>query len=270
MKLAICNEMFEGWEFDKVCAAAREAGYGGVELAPFTLGKPAGDVTRTERAALREAAVREGVEIVGIHWVLAQTTGLHISAPDRAVRERTAAYLVDLTNLCADSGGNVMVFGSPKQRCLCEGVSYQQAWDWASETFGAIVPALEDRGVTFCLEPLAPAETDFINTADEAARMVREIGSPSFQVLLDVKAMSAEDKPIPQIIRENRAIVKHFHANDANMRGPGFGNTDFRPIAAALNEIDYQGWVSVEVFDFTPDPITIATESMRYLKSVFD
>jgi sugar phosphate isomerase/epimerase len=269
MKFAICNEMFEGWEFGRVCAAARESGYGGVELAPFTLGKPAGEVSSAERASLREAAVREGIEIVGIHWVLAHTAGLHINSADRAVRERTVAYLIDLADLCADLDGGVMVFGSPKQRCVCEGVPKQHAWDLARGTFEAVVPTLEDRGVTLCLEPLAPAETDFINTADDAARMIGEINSPSFQLLLDVKAMSSEQKPIPRIIRENRAILKHFHANDANMRGPGFGNTDFRPIAAALKEIDYQGWVSVEVFDFTPDPVTIANESMKYLKSVF-
>jgi len=270
MKFAICNEMFEGWEFVRVCGIARQAGYTGVELAPFTLGKPAGEVTAAERTELRKAADREGVEIVGIHWVLAQTTGLHINSPDPAVRERTVDYLIDLANLCADLGGSVMVFGSPKQRCLCEGVSKQQAWDLARETFRAIVPTLENRSITFCLEPLAPAETDFINTADEAARMIRDINSPSFQLLLDVKAMSSEQKPIPQIIRDNRTILKHFHANDANMRGPGFGNTDFRPIAAALKEIGYRGWVSVEVFDFSPDPVTIATESIRYLQKVFD
>ena len=40
MKFAICNEMFEGWKFEDICAAAGDAGYGGVELAPYTLGKP--------------------------------------------------------------------------------------------------------------------------------------------------------------------------------------------------------------------------------------
>ena len=270
MKFAICNEMFEGWEFGKACAAARDAGYGGVELAPFTLGKLANEVSARERASLAKSALEEGVQIIGIHWVLAQTTGFHVSSPDRAVRDRTVAYLIDLVNLCADLGGSVMVFGSPKQRCVCEGLSGQQAWELARETFEAIVPALEDRGVTFCLEPLAPEETDFVNTADEAARMIGEIGSPNFQLLLDVKAMSSESKPIPRIIRESRSIVKHFHANDANKRGPGFGNTDFRPIAAALKEIDYRGWVSVEVFDFSPDPVTIARKSIQYLRSAFD
>lgn len=270
MKFAICNEMFEGWEFDRVCAAARQAGYAGVELAPFTLGKPAGEVSAQERRSLRDAALRQGVEIAGIHWVLAHTEGFHINSPDAAVRNRTVSYLIDLVNLCADIGGAVMVFGSPKQRNVCEGLSRQDAWCLARQTFQAVVPTLEDRGVTFCLEPLSPVETDFINTGEEAAAMIREVGSANFQLLLDVKAMSSETKQIPQIIAENAGVLKHFHANDANLRGPGFGDVDFTPIAAALKKIGYDGWVSVEVFDFSPDPVTIANESIKYLNSVFD
>lgn len=261
--------MFEGWDLADVCAVARDAGYTGVELAPFTLGKLANDVTPSERAAVRVAARDAGVEIVGLHWLLAQTIGYHISSSDAVTRQRTAAYLSELVHLCADLGGGVMVFGSPKQRCLSDGVTYQQAWDYAIETFRALVPTLESRGVILCLEPLAPTETDFINSAEDAARMIHDVDSPNFQMVLDVKAMSSESKPIPQTIRESRAMLRHFHANDENLRGPGFGNTDFVPIAAALKEIEYSGWVSVEVFDFTPDPVTIARKSMEYLHRVF-
>jgi len=269
MKFCLCNEMFEGWEFPKVCAEAKKAGYGAVEIAPFTLGKLADQVTPAERASLRKSASDAGVEIAGLHWLLAKTEGLHVNHPERAVRDRTADYLRHLTDLCADVGGKIMVFGSPNQRSICKGLTQQQAWGYAVETFYRLTPKLEERGVTLCLEPLAPEETDFLNTAADAARMIREVGSKSFQLLLDVKAMSSEHTPIPDIIRANRAVLKHFHANDANKRGPGFGDTDFRPIAAALKEINYRGWVSVEVFDFKPDPVTIATRSIEYLKKVF-
>jgi len=269
MKFSICNEVFEGWKFNDICAAVRDAGYTGIEIAPFTTGKLAGEITREERCAMHSAAAQYGLEIVGLHWVLAQTQGFHINSPDRTVRERTKTYLIDLINLCSDLGGRVIIFGSPKQRCIAPELTRQQAWNYALETFCGIVPTLEDRGITFCLEPLAPEETNFINTADDAAEIISAIDSPSFQLLLDVKAMSSEQTPIPQIIQKHKSIVKHFHANDANKRGPGFGNTDFTPIAAALKEINYTGWVSVEVFDFKPDPVTITTESINYLRNVF-
>lgn len=269
MRFAICNEMFEGWDFTDVCNAAADSGYTGIEIAPFTLGKPIREFTLAERVDMIKTAERSGVEIIGLHWILAQTTGFHINSPAKDIRDRTVQYLIDLVHLSADFGGGVMVFGSPKQRDVADGLSYQQAWDYALETFRAVVPELERYKVTLCLEPLAPAETNFLNSADEASRMIREIDSPNLQLLLDIKAMSAESKPIPDIIRDNRFILKHFHANDANLRGPGFGDTDFVPIAGALKEIDYTGWVSVEVFDFSPDPVTIATKSMECLKCAF-
>ena len=269
MLFGICNEMFEGWEFAKICAAASEAGYSGVELAPFTLGKPASRVTDSERRALCNAATGAGVEISSAHWLLAHTSGLHVSSPDAGVRKRTVEYLTDLIHLSADVGARVMVFGSPKQRSVCDGVTEEEAWMLAADTFSALIPVLEERQVVFCLEPLAPSETDFLNSASDAATMIRQLGSANIQLILDVKAMSSESRPIPEIIRENSSILRHFHANDANMRGPGFGNTDFKPIGAALKDIGYSGWVSVEVFDYSPDPVTIAVRSMEHLKCAF-
>jgi sugar phosphate isomerase/epimerase len=149
------------------------------------------------------------------------------------------------------------------------GVSPEQGREWAAATFRNAVAQAAVRQVTVCLEPLGPAETNFINTAVDATRFVEQFRSPNFKIILDVKAMCTEAKPIPQIIQESFPHFAHFHANDKNLKGPGFGDVDFKPIAAALKQVGYNGYVSVEVFNFDEGPEVIASKSFEYLNATF-
>lgn len=269
MKFGICNEIFQNWKLEDAMAFAAKAGYDAIEIAPFTIAKYVTDVSASQRQAIRDQARRAGLGISGIHWVLVQAEGMYLTHPDQAVRARTAKYFCDLVDFCGDLGGQIIVVGSPKQRNLMDGVSYQQAWDWATAVFREPAMRAEQRGVTICFEPLAPSETNFINTAAEAVRFVQQLHTPHFKIILDVKAMSSESKPIPDIIRESWPHFGYFHANDKNLKGPGFGDVDFKPIAAALKEVNYQGFVSVEVFNFDEGPEVIASKSIAYLRRVF-
>jgi sugar phosphate isomerase/epimerase len=120
------------------------------------------------------------------------------------------------------------------------------------------------------MEPLAPQETDFVQTAADAVRLAEMIGSPQIRLHLDCKAMSSESIPIPELIRRHRSMLIHFHANDPNLQGPGFGELDFLPILRALGEIDYRGWVSVEVFDYAPGIERLARESIRHMQECLE
>lgn len=261
--------MFQGWKLRDVMEYSKSAGYDGVEIAPFTLADSVVQLSPQERREIRENAESVGLEVVGLHWLLVKPEGLYINHPDKALRDRTSRYLQELIRFCGDIGGHMMVVGSPKQRNMVEGVAYSEAWKLAKEVFGQCLVVAEERGVTLCVEPLSPEETNFINTAGEAIQMAREMDSPNFRIILDVKAMSSEGKDIPSIVRSARGWVAHVHANDANKRGPGFGCTDFVPIARALRDIGYDNYVSVEVFDFSPDPKTIAARSIEYLRKAF-
>jgi len=269
MKFAICNEIFKDWKLEDTLAYAARLGYAGVEIAPFTLANSVTDISAGDRQAMREAAARNKIEIAGIHWVLVKPEGLYINHPDRSIRDRTAKYFCDLVDFCADLGGKIMVVGSPKQRNVMQNVSREQATEWAAVTFRPAITRAEQRDVTICFEPLAPAETNFINTAAEALQFIRRVPSPSFKIILDVKAMCSESKPIPLIIRESWPNFAHFHANDRNLKGPGFGDVDFKPIAATLREVGYQGFVSVEVFNFEEGAEAIASKSLEYLQRTF-
>jgi sugar phosphate isomerase/epimerase len=266
MRFAICNETFQDWPFDKAFRYAAELGYTGLEIAPFTINVNAYDISPDQRVAVRRQADDAGLEIIGLHWLLAKTTGYYLTTPDDAVRSKTAEYLGELARLCRDLGGDVMVLGSPAQRNLLPGVSHEQAMDLAADCLRRAMPTLEACGVTLAVEPLGPKDGTFLLTADLGRQLCGMVGSPHCRLHLDCKAMASETKPIPQIIRENARLLEHFHANDPNLRGPGMGELDFLPIFQTLAEIDYRGWVSVEVFDYSPGVESLASESIQYMR----
>ncbi len=161
-----------------------------------------------------------------------------------------------------------MVLGSPVQRNLLPGVSHEQGMEFAAEVIQSAMPVLADCGVTLAVEPLGRGEGDFLNTAELGIDLAKMVDHPNCRLHLDVKAMSDEEKEIPDIIRDSKEWIAHFHANDANLLGPGMGEIEFDPIFAALKEVEYEGWVSVEVFDYRPGIEHICESSMKYMQEV--
>lgn len=267
MKFAICQELFVDWDWERQCRFIAETGYTGIEVAPFTLARSPGEVSAARRREMRQVAADCGLEIIGLHWLLARTEGLHLTTADASTRQRTARYLEELADLCADLGGTIMVFGSPQQRNRESGVSAGQACEHAIEVFRACLPHLAARGVTLCLEPLTAQETNFCTSCAEAAEIIKKIDHPNLLLHQDVKAMLSETTPVPDLIRQYADITAHFHANDSNLLGPGMGATDFEPIFAALCETKYAGWVSVEVFDYSPGAEEIARKSLQNMQN---
>ena len=184
------------------------------------------------------------------------------------MRRATGDYLIALAEATRDLGGTLMVLGSPKQRNLLPGVTYDQAVGYAVEVFQRVMPAIGAAGVDLCFEPLAPNDTDFVNTCASGARTwSRRSSHPHFKLHMDVKAQSSEQgASVPDLIRKYAWDAGHFHAQDVNLRGPGMGEVDFKPIMQALVDSGYEGWVSVEVFDFSPGAEETARQSIACLK----
>lgn len=270
MRFAICNELFANWDFRRIVDFVAATGYDGLEIAPFTLAADVGDLSAERRRELRTMAADRGITLTGLHWLLVKPEGLHLTHPDRRIREKTVDYLRRLIDFCGDIGGTVMVFGSPHQRHIRPEVDRTTGWQWAAEGFAACGPAAQARGVTLCLEALPVDLTNLLNTNAEVISMVRAIDHPHIRMMVDVKSMAAESMPIPENIRTCQDWFHYVHANDTNLQGPGFGSVDFKPILGTLKDIGYQGFVSVEVFDFTPGPETTARRSLQYLKTCLD
>lgn len=271
IRFGICNELFENWDFAQVCATIKSLGYDGIEIAPFTLTARIDELSGSRRREIARIVADHGLETIGLHWLLAKTEGFYLTSPDDAIRRKTGDYLVSLAEACRDLGGSILVFGSPKQRDLLPGVTYQRAIDYCVETFVRIAPAIAAAGVDFCLEPLAKSETNFLNTCAQAEELLDRVNHPNFKLHMDVKAQSGETgTTVPELIRRHAARAGHFHAQDVNLRGPGMGEVDFKPILKALVESGYDRRVSVEVFDFSPGALETARRSLECLRAAYD
>lgn len=274
-KLATCNEPWNGVaSIEEVFQIAARIGYDGVELAPFTLAEHVDDISPARRKEIVRAAADAGVEIVGLHWLFVSPKGLHLTTPDEAVRRTTARYLESLANFCGDVGGKVMILGSPKQRNIEPPTTQDEAWKRTQDVLASCEDTLAARGVTLCIEALAPKETNFVQTLDESTRMADEIGHPNIDVMIDVKAMSSMPDGVLGTIRRFGKRAKHFHANHPSAKGVGMpleaGDgepVDWSAVLQTLADSGFSGWVSCEPFDYKPDPTTVAETAFRTLKA---
>jgi D-psicose/D-tagatose/L-ribulose 3-epimerase len=265
---SICNEAFEGWKFADACKAIRKAGYTGIEIAPFTLAERPADVTAEQRREYRDIMSAEGLEFVGLHWLMVSPKGLHVTTPDAEARARGWEHIRHLVDLCADLGPNgVMVFGSPKQRSTTGGATREEATRNYVDGLAGVAPHAAARGVTILVEALPSDQADVILTLEEAAGIVREIDSPGVRTMFDVHNAINESDPHDVLVDRHFDLIRHVHVNELDGKHCGAGNYDFKPVLAMLRRREFKGWVSLEAFDFTPGAERLANESLRHLES---
>jgi len=264
---AMCNEAFEGRPFAETCRAIRAAGYGGIEIAPFTLAPGPLDISAAERREYRDVIRSEGLVFAGLHWLMVSPNGLHLTAPDAALRKRSWEHIRNLADLCADLGPDgVMVLGSPRQRCSTGGLSREDATRHLADGLRAIAPHAAARGVTVLLEALPANQCDVVRTLAEAVAMVRQISSPAVRTMFDVHNAIDEAEPHPALVERYFEFIRHVHVNELDGRHCGAGTYDFKPLLAALGRRGYTGWISLEAFDFSPGAERLAGESLRHLE----
>ena len=268
-RYSMCNEAFDKWPFADACKALRKAGYAGIEIAPYTLNTDPALVTAAERRAYRDIMESEGLSFVGLHWLMVSPKGLHVTGPDKQLRERSWTHVRNLIDLCADLGpAGVLVFGSPAQRASTGGLTRAEATRNFVEGLSALAPHATERGATILLEALPPGQCDVVQTLAEAAAIVREIGSPGLRAMFDVHNAIDETEPHAALVERYFDLIRHVHVNELDGRHCGAGAYDFKPLLEVLGRRGYAGWISLEVFDFSPGPERIAVESLRHLQSV--
>ena len=273
MRISLCNEVLGELSFERQCAMAAALGYDGIEVAPFTLGTEPHLLPASRRAALRKNATDAGIAIIGLHYLLRAPDGLSITSADAAIRARTVDVMRRLCELAADLGARVLVHGSPDQRQLERGDEAESRKHGAN-CLAAVAATAEAAGVIYCIEPLSPDQTGYINSVEEAAVIAQQIGSPAVKTMIDCSSAGrgGEVESVPHLIARwlPTGLIGHVHFNDPNRRGPGEGTLAFAPILVALRDHGYTGDAAIEPFIYQPDGRTCAARSIGYIRGILE
>lgn len=252
MKFGICNEMYLNLSIFEVIDHAAKLGYHGVELAPFTLTEDVASFPVEEQRRIAGYAHDKGIAIAGMHWLFVTPKGLHLTSADKSVRRRTLDFFRKLMEIGVNTGGRILTLGSPAQRSYSRGETEAEAFKRTVDFFAELASELESLELLVCLEPLEDDVTNFITSTSSAERIVKAIGSPSMGVTLDTHFLrwEAEKHSISaaDAFRIAGSSLGHLHIQDDNSRAPGTGNADFTEFIAAVKEIGWQGYISMETF----------------------
>jgi len=245
MNLAISAIAWEPSEDDAAASILREHGFTGVELAPTKIFPRPHCAADAEIAACQEAWSRRGLRIVAMQALLFGRPELTVFGE---ARKQTLEYLCGVARLGGRLGAGALVFGSPRNRARGS-MPAAEAWRAAVEFFRALGSAAAKAGTCVCIEPNPPRYgADFITTSEEALRLVEEVASPGFGLHLDAACALLAGEDFPASLRKSAHVLRHVHLSEPDLAPVRAGGTlDLPAIAAALRDIGYSGWVSVEM-----------------------
>jgi D-psicose/D-tagatose/L-ribulose 3-epimerase len=161
----------------------------------------------------------------------------------------------------------------------------EDEWKWAVEGYQEIAShARSTSKLILGIEPVNRFESHFINTAADAVRFIGDVGMPNLKVHLDTFHMIREEKNITEAVLTAGADLGYVHACE-NQRGiPGTGLVPWVEFFRALQQVGYDGCITIESFDpdmeriaklcciwrkLADSPEQLATEGLSFLKSVY-
>lgn len=260
MRLAVQPAHLPGNDLTEEFLAAARFGYDAIELQigpGFDLFDRAADV--------RDAMERSGLPVCGLC-----THPMHDPfLPDAAERAKRFGMLTDLLALCDELGIGGIVSVPVRPPIRHESPDHAELKQVAIEVYGEWASRLPVGRSQLWLEPLNRYEATFLNRVGQGVAIAARVKHPRLAVLADLFHMNIEEQSLAGPLLKAGPLLGHVHIADNNRYEPGAGMLSFGSAFAALQEIDYHGYVSIECSFLSTDPEIALPESARYLRDVW-
>ncbi len=240
--------VYHGEPIERGIERVARYGYDGVEF----IGEPAEIDTVAAKRKLQEV----GLEASSICSIFT-TADRDLAHPDPEARKRAVDYVKDVATMASQLGAPVIIAAPTvvgKTAALAEA---GQEWEWAVAGLREAARFAEDLGITLVLEAWNRYETYWINRLDQALELRAAVDASNVGIMGDLFHMNLEEDSIPGAIKRAGQHLRHVHVADSNRAAPGKGHLDIRSALESLRDIDYKGYVAVEILPASADPFGV-------------
>lgn len=241
-------------------------GYDGLEIGAASPHAYPRYVPPERRTRIAELLKTHGIAVSSMLPAPGGGPGYNGASPLPEERQDTVQQYQDVVDLCASWGGKIVCYVAGWQ---VFGTSREQAWEWSSQGLKEIARYAAGKGVTVCVEP-TPVDSNLVESSDDAIEMMREVDEPNVKLMFDTYHVLFRKEVQTDYVYQMGADLKHIHLSDSDRLAPGQGSVDFRSLFQALEDVKFDGYLTMEIgFDKrNVQPDALARDAYDYVKNL--
>lgn len=247
---------FRNWPLDKALQAIGNAGFDGVELC-------------LEHPDMRPEALP--LEHCPTILDLVRSAGLEIASVsyhgDREEPLARAANQLRSIEITQALGCDILILNSQH---IIEGQQERQWAQFVDHLRQTLLPAAMEAGVALAIEP-EPGM--FIHGTAEMLRLLKDVDHPALAINLDIGHAWLTDDDLLQSVRDLAPHLVHLHwedfpAGEHKHLIPGEGDMPLSDIYGVLQDIGYEGYYTIDLFNIADDPEAVAQASYKATRAL--
>lgn len=270
IKISYNTLVYAGEDISEGIARLSKFGYDGVDIV--------GEPEQYDTEYINKLLKQHNIEASSICGVFNEERNFVSSKPE--IRRNAIDYVKKCVDFAEVIQAKFISISATTCMKISPEASEEEEWKWGVEGIREAGLYAAEHNIRLTLEAWNRYETYLINRLDQALKMVNDINLPSVGVMADTFHMNIEESNIGDALRNVNDKLYYVHIADSNRAAPGRGHIDFKEVARALRDINYDGWIAMELLPAAADPFggkrceefydQYTEESINYLKKLFD